>query len=69
MKKNKLNVFEIAEELFGPMRSSTDEELELEREMIERNSKPVGINTFDLFDKELPNDDQDRSQGTSQYDH
>ena len=66
MKKNNLNVFEIAEELFGPMRSSTDEELELERRMIERNSKSVGIN---IFDKEFPDDDQDKLQGTSQSDH
>lgn len=69
MKKDKLNIFEIAEELFGPMRSSTDEELELERRMIERNSKPVGVNVFDLFDEELIDNDQGGSQDTSQSDY
>ena len=55
----KMNIFEVAEYLFGPMRSSTDRELELEREMLERGSKLVGMNVFDLFEDES-DDEQDR---------
>ena len=48
--EKKMNVWEIAEYLFGPMRTSTDEELELERQMMQRlteNAEPFGKNIFD----------------------
>lgn len=61
----KMNIFEIAEYLFGPMRSSTEEEIKLEHEMIMRDSKPVGINVFDMIEqgklvdgKEIEDEDQ-----------
>lgn len=44
---DKMNVFDISEILFGPMRSSTDEEIELHRRMMKRNSKPYGKNLLD----------------------
>ena len=43
--EKKMNIWEIAEYLFGPMRTSTDEELELERQMMQRlskNAEPFG---------------------------
>ena len=48
--EKKMNIWEIAEYLFGPMRTSTDEELELERQMMKRlteNAKSFGKNIFD----------------------
>ena len=44
---DKMNVFDISEILFGPMRSSTGEEIELHRRMMKRNSKPYGKNLLD----------------------
>ena len=47
-----MNPFEVAEYLFGPMRSSTEEENELIREMLRRNSKPIGVNIFETVDED-----------------
>ena len=46
-----MDILAVAEYLFGPMRSSTDEEIELYKKMIERNSKPIGINVFDMIEQ------------------
>ena len=42
-----MNVFEAVEYMFGPMRSSTDEENKLKREILCKNSRPIGYNVFD----------------------
>ena len=59
-----MNVFEIAEYLFGPMRSSTEEENKLIRDMMRRNSKPFGVNLFEMDEVEMvdseENDDDDQ---------
>lgn len=46
------NILEIAEEIFGPMRSVTREEQEAMDEAIKKISKPVkeGANFFDIYD-------------------
>ena len=48
-----MNVFEIAEYLFGPMRSSTDKENKLIRDMMDRDSKPIGVNVFEMDEVEM----------------
>ena len=47
-----MNVFEIAEYLFGPMRSSTNEENKLVRDIMDRTSEPVGVNIFDMYEND-----------------
>ena len=60
---NMMNVFEVAEYLFGPMRSSTDEENKLIRDMMNRNSKPFGVNVFDTSNEEMVEEDNNANQG------
>ena len=57
---DKMNVFDISEILFGPMRSSTDEEIELHRRMMKRNSKPYGKNLLDDGTVDIKEVDEDQ---------
>ena len=43
-----MNIFDVAEYLFGPLRSSTEEENELIRDTMNRTSKLFGVNVFEM---------------------
>ena len=54
-----MNIFDAAKYLFGPMRSSTEEENELIREMFRRNSKPIGVNIFETSEVEMVDSEEE----------
>ena len=60
-----MNIFDVAEYLFGPMRSSTEEENELIRDMMNRTSRPIGVNVFEMDDGEPEGESEDEDQGLS----
>ena len=43
-----MNIFDVAEYLFGPLRSGTEEENELIRDTMNRTSKFFGVNVFEM---------------------
>ena len=43
-----INIVDIAEELFGPMRSSTKHENELISDLLMGDSDPIGLNVFEM---------------------
>ena len=47
-----MNIYELAEELFGEMRDLTEEERESYNEYLKSISKPTGINFWDYFKDE-----------------
>ena len=57
-----MNIFDVAEYLFGPLRSGTEEENELIRDTMNRTSKLFGVNVFEMDEVEMVDSEREENE-------